>query len=377
MHRALFCAFAWLLACTDHGGRPEAAGVTPPATPPVKPAPVALEAPEGPPKLAGVSVRKYTIDGKELTVTLTTSKASLMVNEPGYAILEFVGDEVELEVEWMGRNDLGRPDNYRVTLFGPGGKALPVPDAGPSFGGQSWRVTPTAAKPFRPKLMLADWVEGLAPGEHTVHAETTVRAHRVGEDAWQDVQVALDVPIEVTADDPAVLGALIIKLGDDAVGADYEASEEGIRKLGVIRDPRVVAQWLRIVAQPKYTHKQAAVRALSAWPDDAALAAIVQITKTRGTDLRVEEFTNEELRVQAAGQLRLSAAQALVESKHPGAGAALLALKHDPSEFVRLTVLHHAATLAGPEGLAILHEYTKDAAKLVRDEAERYLRERR
>lgn len=343
----------------------------------VKPAEVEVKPAVPPPQLAGVATRTFTVGGKPLTASLTTSKASLMVREPGYAILEFVGDGVELEVAWMGRNGMGRPDNYRVTLFGPDGAALAVPDAGPQFGGQSWHVTPTAAKPFEQRLMLAHWVEGLAPGKHTVHVETMVRAHRVGDAAWQELQVALDVPLEVVADDPAALGALIIKLGDQAVGTNYDESEEAIRQLGVIRDPRVVAQWLRIVAQPSYTHKQSAVRGLAAWPDDAALAAIVQVTRTQAADLPADRYTTEELRVQSAGQLRLTAAQALADSKHPGASAALLGLKADPDSSVRLTVLHHAAKISEPAGLEIIRLYTRDAAQIVRGEAERYLRERR
>jgi len=356
----------------------EAAKVTrvPPAeAPPVATPVVATPVVETP--ASAPAVRTYPIDGRTLTARLTTSKPSLMVSEPGYAILEFVGEGLEVEVEWMGRNGLGRPDNYRVELSDAAGVAVPVPDAGPQFGGKTWSVKPTADKPFAQKLLLTHWAERLAPGRHTVHVETEVRARVLPDGAWRAVAVALDVPLAVVADDPVVLGELIVRLGEAAVGANYEEAEEGIRQLGAIRDPRVVAQWLRVAERPEYTRKQSAVRGLAQWPDDAALAAIIKITKTRSVDLPAEGFATEALRVQSAGQLRLTAAQALATSPHPGASAALLALKADPDDSVRLTVLHHVATLTGPVAAPLLAEFARDAAPLVRGEAERYIRERR
>lgn len=357
------------------GCDPEAAKVT--RVPPVEAPPVAVAVEPPVVTTPAPAVRTYPIDGRTLTATLTTSKPALMVSEPGHAILEFVGEGVEVEVSWMGRNGLGRPDNYRVKLIDAGGVALAVPDGGPQFGGKTWSVKPTADKPFAQKLLLTHWAERLAPGQHTVHVETEVRARVLPEGAWRDVAVALAVPLAVVADDPVALGELIVRLGDAAVGADYEEAEEGIRLLGAIRDPRVVAQWLRVVERPEYTRKQAAVLGLASWPDDAGLAAILKITRTRSADLPAEGYTTEALRVQSAGQLRLTAAQALATCPHPGASAALLALKTDPDDSVRLTVLHHVATLAAPVAAPLLAEFARDAAPRVRGEAERYIRERR
>jgi hypothetical protein len=320
-------------------------------------------------------VNSHDIGGHTLTAALVIPKSRRMVSEPGYAIVQLRGDGIEVEVAWMGRNTLGRPENYRLQVLDAARTALPTPDAGPQFGGQSWTVTLTNSADYQARLLIDHWVSAPAPGRYTVHAETTVRARRPGQ-AWQDVALSVEAPLEIVADDPVALAAVFQALGDVAVGSDHDAAGDAVRQLEVVGDPRVVEQWLRVVSRTDYSSKFAALRGLARSTDDRALAAIVGVAKIRAADLPADGYSTEALRMDSAAALRLTAAQALSESKHPGALDALLAMKADPYDSVRLTVLHRAARLADAAAVPLLRAFHQDTSALVRDEAGRYLGER-
>ena len=150
-----------------------------------------------------------------------------------------------------------------------------------------------------------------------------------------------------------------------------------MRQLEVVRDPRVVAVWLRVIELPDYARKFAAVRALGPWDDDRALAAIVRVAATQAADLPAAGYATEALRVESAGQVRAAAAQALATSPHRGATDALLALADDPAPSVRLTIVHRLAKLTDAAAQARLTAFAADADAMVQGEARRYLAERR
>src|SRR4029079_16900612 len=93
----------------------------------------------GPPPVGRATV---SVGGHSFVAELRPETGRIMVSEPMFA--DFVrpgADDPKLQVKvaWMAENTLGRPENISVTFTGPSGP-VPVPDAGPNFGGKSWTV---------------------------------------------------------------------------------------------------------------------------------------------------------------------------------------------------------------------------------------------
>ncbi|HLT35901.1 MAG TPA: HEAT repeat domain-containing protein [Enhygromyxa sp.] len=312
----------------------------------------------------------------ELIVALSLDSDRVMVSEPSYAELTFRGSPgVEVEMAWMGRNALGRPSNYALAFVDGSGATLAVPEVGPEFGGQSW-IAEVGEEPGRQRLFLPNWVVELRPGKYTVTARTTVRARGNASADWQEVEVSLAIPIEVTTDDDAALGALIETIAAAAKSDDWDTSHEAIRRLAAIDDPRTLDHWLEIIELPDYERRIAAIRELASMADQRAFAAVVRASQTRPEELPRDRYTTEELRAESAGQLRVVAAQALADSERPEAIAAILALETDPHASVRLIVCQRAAKLDDAQALPISRRMARDPSALVRGEAERFLRER-
>lgn len=312
----------------------------------------------------------------ELFVALSVDAKQFMVSEPIYAEVEFRGDPgVEVELEWMGRNELGRPSNYALAFVDARGPR-PVPDPGMQFGGNSWTAK-VGSKPASQRLFLPNWFVTIEPGSYSLTAKTTVKA-RVDEAAdWQEVEISLAVPVEVTADDDLRLAALIESVAKAAKSDDWDESHEAVRRLAAIDDARTVRHWLELAEIPDYERRFHALRRLSTFDDPRALAAIVRASQTKPEELPRDGYTTEELRTSSAGQLRVTAVQILAESDAPEALTAVLALETDPYDSVRLVVCQRAAKLDDARGLAILQRMAKDSSDMVRGEAERLLRERK
>ncbi|APR84576.1 Hypothetical protein A7982_09925 [Minicystis rosea] len=334
-----------------------------------------------PPSAPPPAAARYDVGGRPLLVRLVPEQATFMAGEPTFATLTFSAPEggIEIEAAWMGRNKLGRPENYRIEFVDAKGVVLPVPEVGISFGGMSHVAKLGAGREHRDRLLLPLWIGSLGPGRYTVRCTTKLPARPdTGSDAgaaWQTVEVSVETSVEVIADDATAIGALLEKLGARAIGGDHDAASEAMRKLALVRDPRVVAEWIRVARVRDYEHVFAATMALGAWDDDRALAEIERVGATRAEDLDAQRYANEELRVRSAAQLRVAAAQALSVSPHRRASAALLAMKSDADASVRLTVLHHAAKVA--DARTLLESFAKDPDATVRNEAKRYLAERR
>lgn len=272
---------------------------------------------------------------RELIVRLELEQTSFMVSEPVFAELRFEGDEgVEVELSWMGRNSLGRPENYRLWLIDEAGQALAVPDAGPQFGGQTWK-TAVHEKPARQRLFLPNWYEGISPGAYRVEVATTIRVRASEAEQWQRIELRLGHSLTVVADDQAALGEVIDTIAAVATADDYDAARDAIKKLAAIRDDRALGHWVRIAELPSYELRLAAIQALTSYQDDRAVAALVRTSETTAAELPVEGYTTEALREQSAAMLRVAAAQALSQLDDAQVLPALQRLANDPDPTVR------------------------------------------
>ena len=338
-----------------------------------------IEALPATPDPATPAMPEFVIDlnpGKlVVTLSVDAAEARFMVSEPIYAEIEFRGDPgVEVQMSWMGRNELGRPSNYALAFVGEAGP-LAVPDVGMEFGGQSWTAA-VGSKPARQRLFLPSWVVELEPGRYTLTAKTTVEARGAESAQWQSVEVSLALPLEVSPDDDARMAALIEALALAAKGDDSDRSREAIEQLAAIDDPRTLPHWLELVVIPDYERRFKAIVRLAKFDDPRALAAVIRASQTKPDELPRDRYTTEALRFESAGQLRVTAAYALDERDEPEALAALLALENDPHDSVRLIVCQRAGRLEGERGLAILERMVKDSSEMVRGEAQRFSSER-
>ena len=135
-------------------------------------------APQGKPKATAPARMTVNVDGRQMAIALRLEANRFMVSEPIFAFVELSGDPgVEAELSWMGRNQLGRPENYAARLIDADGKGLTVPDAGPQFGGQTWPIE--VEKPSaRQQLFVPNWFSSIAPGHYLFEAKTTIRARK-------------------------------------------------------------------------------------------------------------------------------------------------------------------------------------------------------
>lgn len=323
---------------------------------------------------------EYTIGATRFRVSLRTDAPTAFVGEPMYMTLEFENpgaEQIELEMAWMGRNGLGRPENFTIRVEDGRGEVLPTRDAGPSFGGLSWRQRVGARERHAVRLLLAQWAITATPGRHTVALRTEIAARVAGA---QDARTTIEArtQFDVVPANADAVGALLERLEQTAARVDgSKPSEEASRALlfGGIRDPRIVDVYARLAHRPLHGDTAGYLFALGGWNDERAVAALERALRVTAADLDPSRYANDSLRRMSADSLRLSAAQALGMNEHPRAMTVLLTLRADSNYSTRLTVMQRAAArLPRAQAEPIVRSMLNDRAEIVRGEAARLLR---
>lgn len=318
---------------------------------------------------------EFTVDGATLRVSLVPDEPSSMVGAPVWAtlVLQNTGPiAATVELSWMGRNALGRPDNYEISVRDERGARLATPDAGPSFGGLSSSVTIAPGAAQRRRLFLNLWADIAQPGTYTFALRTTLATRGASAQA-APLEVRAEATVTMRAQSPSELSAVIAALEARATRLDEEAA----RSLTQIRDPRVIDALVRLSSRPGSSSTMAYLSALARFDDERSVSAIERALAVSARDLDPARYTTDALREQSAQSLRYSAAVALSECPHPRALAALLSLQRDPNDNIRLAVVHRASRMPPADGAPILRAMQSDRSPLVAGEAQRYLRERR
>ena len=187
----------------------------------------------------------------------------------------------------------------------------------------------------------------------------------------------LTSPLAAVADEldtPAVAkpGELIQQLGKKLLATNWAVSEEAVRTLSLIDDPRVIPWYVKALDTNRYYLKYAALDRLARFPGDTALEGLKKGMKTQGAD--IGNCSTPEVAARMADNIRHYAACALSRSPHPEAKKLLLGMWDDPYSGVRVTVLHALGKMNSVESLALLRKMTQDPDEGVRSEALRYLR---
>jgi len=314
-----------------------------------------------------------------LRATLELDKNAIMVGEPIY--LRFVvhnpsAEDLQTTEGGNQRNPLGRFDDYKVVVVDEKGQALPVPSAGPSFGGITWAPKIPARGKHTQELFLPNWVSFTDPGRYTITCSRSFKIRRYAKDNWfgesgRDVRLSARSPITVVAADHKRMGELIDRLGKGMLGQHGDVKDRAIRMLGVIDDARVIPWYVRAIRRRRYELKFAGVTQLAKFNNDAALEGIKLAIKSSARDF--DDATTPKVAASLADNIRQAVANSLSESKHPRAWGLLLSMRTDRYGSIRLTVLHALAKRNTPAARKLIEKMTADPSKMVRDEARRYL----
>jgi hypothetical protein len=291
------------------------------------------------------------VKGWALEVRVVPERRTFMVGEPIYMTFKVRNSSVvDLLLPEGGdyRNRLGRPNRYRCVVQPRGGKPLPLVDSGPAFGGISSNRQLPAGGAFARELFLPTCSRPLEVIRFTPNARPS----------WQlkGPRVTARASVTVTPTDAGRMGTLIQELGGLLLAANSEHARKAGQALATIHDPRAVAHWIKALETRGYGVKLQAIRALGAFKSDAALGGLKHCRADRNTNVRQ------------------TCAQALAESPHPKAWPALLSMKADSYQGVRLTVLHALAKRPCAQAARLLRQMAKDRDRVVRGEAQRYLK---
>ncbi|MFL6335645.1 MAG: HEAT repeat domain-containing protein [Pyrinomonadaceae bacterium] len=351
-HPARLCAAALLLAVAALC-RPPGAGAQTPQAP-----------------------QTYWLDGYEVAVSLHPVRAGFLLGEPVTLSLDFENRSgTDLELLLSGERGPGWPDDFEVTVTGPGGEKLPRPSA--EEGGVESSYDNSYVNAARDGYMmpaggmglllpLSSWARVEKPGRYVVTCRRGVRAgprarrYRLFPGTTKPaVEVNVQTTFEVVEGGPEALGRLIDQLGNQVLKCDRDLSVSSAARLAAINDERVLKYIVGAVAKCKNPSvRYQVLNALSKFPTDEALEGLRLATSDADEDFRTV------------------AAQQLSQSKHPKARGLLLSLRTDPYYGVRLMVLNALEAWDTANARRLIWGMTNDEHPSVRDEALRFLQER-
>ena len=344
----------------------------------------AAEQPPSPssPRDSSGEAKSYSTVLGSVEVALRPDKPEVMLGEPVYlsfTVRNLSDNDLQSLQGGDYRNRFGRPESYSVAVVDGQGQALPVLDAGPSFGGIMGPQKIPAKGTWTRRLFLPHWATLAAAGDYTVTCKTVLKLSKHTPGKWDhnekttDINVEVKTPFKVVPTDQKRMGELIEALGDRMLGSNSDVSDEATRSLGWIDDERVIPFFSKAVATDNYSLRFAALDALAKFKSDDALQGIKTGLATQASDMRAHA-TTDALAGQLADNIRHSAAIALSRSPNPEATKLLLSLWQDPYYAVRIDVLHALGKMDSADSLELLRKMTNDTNETVRNEAQRYLR---
>jgi hypothetical protein len=292
-----------------------------------------------------------TLRDTDITYRVTDADGREVPAKGGYAFDSPVIDRLDLVLPHDGsiRFRVG-PNGFGI----PGDQAALV-DLGPRFG----RVLPRDGKTYYLDAVLD------IPEVQRVRGD--------GGGLWHG---RLEIPrVRIVTEpepvDPVTLGPRIDRLGAEMLGENWDVSEEAVRQMSLIDDPRVIPWYVKAMRTDSYDLKSHALDRLARLEGDAALEGLKIGMATQGDD--IGNCAKAEVAASCAANIRHAAAGALARSPHPQAKSLLFSMEEDPAMAVRLTVLQTAARMNTPESLALLERRTQDGDATVRGEASRLL----
>jgi hypothetical protein len=310
-----------------------------------------------------------TYEEQQIEIGLKPDEETIMLGEPVFLAFEvknLLAQDLCLGVGGDYRNNLGRPDSFKVSVTGKDGKAVPQPEA-KGFGGFSGCAQIPANGNYVVKLFLPHWATFTETGSYTINVRRRMAffnyqpKHTTFPDPDIVLQADVSAHINVAPYDEERMGEVIRSLGEVMLDITNPAARDSAQALAHIGDRRAIKYFARALEQfgeaefadftEKYLISSRAVSALAQFDDDSAIEALEAVMWSPSNDTR------------------LDVASALVSSKHPKAIGLLLKMRNDSYWFVRLRVAQGLSKVKSADATALLREMLADENEEVRKAA--------
>ena len=320
----------------------------------------------------------YSVNGAQIEVSILPEKSVIMLGEPihlSFIVRNLSGTDLCFSEGGDYRNRLGRPESYDVRAVRSDGKQVPKPEILIGMGGVIGGVKVPAGASATIQLFLPHWAPFEETGIYTITCKRTLGFLDLDAEGLRSngisVPVQTSVQIEVVGSNHEKMGDIIEKLGAEMLGEDEEKAERASRSLDYINDERTVPYFVKAIDSDTNSLVLSSLRSLSKYSTDLAIEGIKKVMKASPKEMR--RASNRQSAISMAESVRLSAAIALKDSKHPDAFSLLLSMRKDSYWGVRLNVVHALGGLGTPEAIEILREMSKDENEVLSREAIRYL----
>lgn len=318
----------------------------------------------------------YSVNGAPIEISLAPEKTVIMLGEPihlSFIVRNLSGTDLRFSEGGDYRNRLGRPESYDVRAVGSDGKLVPRPENLTTMGGIVGGVEVPAGGAATRQLFLPHWALFEETGIYTITCKRTLDF--LGPEGLGSVRISVPAQtsarIAVVESNHGKMGEIIDRVGVEILDEDYEKARRAWQSLDYFNDERAVPHLVKAIIFGDADLAQTVLRSLGKYSNDKAIEGIKMGMKTSPVEMR--RAGNWNIAVSMAASVRLAAAMALTESKHPDSIPLLLSMREDSSWAVRLSVVHALGRLGTPEAIEILKEMSKDNNENVSREAIRYL----
>ena len=310
-----------------------------------------------------------TVDGNQIEVSLKPDKETIMLGETTYLSFEvknLSGQDLCMGEGGDYRNDVGRPDSFKVTVVRDDGKSVSQPEVKFSMGGLSGCSKIPANGSHIIKLFLPHWATFKSAGSYSIRVARSLFITNYSTKSSTIFAADVSNELKIIPRDENNLGEVIDTLGGIMLDTDNPESGRALAALAFTKDKRAIKYFAQALEKfaiaPEGTAEHDSVRptalALSQFNDDLALAALKNSMNSQDEDVRRD------------------IAAALGHSNHPQAIAVLLKMRKDSYDGVRLEVAFALGQIETSQSDSLLQEMLKDESEYVRKAAQDYLSKR-
>jgi hypothetical protein len=282
-----------------------------------------------------------------------------MLNEPAFVRFEISNySSIELCVTSGGdyRNNIGRPDSFRVTVTKDDGTQVFQPKVTFLGGGIVGCNTLPAHGTSVETLFLPHWAKFETVGLYTINVQKELGVNNYKTKSTSNIPANATVQIQVVENDQDKLGMRIDSLGLTMLSDERGEANNAMLALSYFNDKRTIKYFAlaleKFTERDFYSRGSRAAVALANYNDDAAIAALAGAMNSK-----------DEM-------IRGSVAHALSVNKHPKAEGLLVKMWNDTNQHVRLQVALGLKDATSVESLKLLNRMLKDTDEHVRKAAQ-------
>jgi tetratricopeptide (TPR) repeat protein len=279
-----------------------------------------------------------TTDGHDFSVSLKADKPTIMLGETTFLAFEVKNlSDTRLAFGDGGdyRNNIGRPESYRVTVIRDDGKSVPQPKVTMSTGGLYGMQTIPFNGSYVRELFVPHWATFEEPGTYTVTVTRTLgisgkepSLERFSGGETPSITTTASTLLTVIKTDNDRLGDVIREIGTRMLNeSDRENARDAVQLLEFIKDPRTIDYW---------------IKAVHLYSQDSDADGFHRFAQTPGVLARYDAPQAwAELRSamnSKSDNVRLDVADAFSFSHNEQALPLLVSMQDDPYWFVRLRV---------------------------------------